>query len=579
MRFTYVPSSVAAILVLVSHVQGQTKTYSPETDSRPEIRAVAPVIESALSAWKNAAGDKDKQKQALQSLMAIPNASRLANALGPVAAQAQAMAALQQAQDVANSSQAQTSAAAALEAARPDKQAAGPSQSSASTQLVEKAGATSLLALAVDAGALSQSQSGTATTLSGNLYGMYAAFATPANAICRPKDTTGSCSRFGNVARSTSLSATFNLAQASSQTTTTTQSATSSGTVPTGTAVNVPTTVGKLSSISAKYSFWNRFNPTSTKFRDRWNNEIAGQAKEINAAVTQYLTATGALVTQISAQETDSADSDILKKLGDDASAVASASSDDESAAKRKKFADDLDGYYQVIIQAAIQKSPTSIYSAVSAVVKATNQLQLVNNNIIAGAAGNMFSFEYDYIRKPQQPDMHDVTFIWGNAPGSSLSSTGSANAPSMFSANLGVSIYGSSIPVGAKYGRLHSGQAAAEFDLPFSLNSSSKNATFTVASYWQYQPSASVLTITQSDVAPGTTIPAPTSVLVGTSGNLYVAQAKISLKGGKSGVNVPLGFKWSNKTDLLSGSKYSGQFGISYDFSSISSLFGGSSQ
>jgi len=189
-----------------------------------------------------------------------------------------------------------------------------------------------------------------------------------------------------------------------------------------------------------------------------------------------------------------------------------------------------------------------------------------------------MFTVEYDYVRTPQQPDMHNVTFIWGNSPSSSGSGS-SGNTPTMFSANAGVSVYGGSIPAGATYGRFHYGQAAAEFDLPFSLNSSSKNATFTVAGYWQYQPSASVLNITQSDVAPGTTIPAPTQVLVGTAGNLYVAQAKVSLKGGKSGVNVPLGFKWSNKTELLSGSKYAGQFGISYDFSSIGSLFGGGSQ
>jgi hypothetical protein len=84
------------------------------------------------------------------------------------------------------------------------------------------------------------------------------------------------------------------------------------------------------------------------------------------------------------------------------------------------------------------------------------------------------------------------------------------------------------------------------------------------------------VLTITQSDVAPGTSIPAPTQVLVGTAGSLWVTQAKITINNGKSGINIPIGVKWSNKTDLLSGSKVGGQIGISYDFSSLSSIFGG---
>ena len=175
MKYISASFAIATIFMSVGHVQGQAKAkpYSPENDSRPEIRAVAQTIDSALAAYKSAAGNPANEQAALSSLLAIPNSDRLAHALGPVAAQAQAMAALQQA---ANSPQVQASAASALNAARPDMQAAAPSQSSSSTQLVEKAGATSLLSLAVDTGALSQSQSGTATTLSGNLFGMYSAF-------------------------------------------------------------------------------------------------------------------------------------------------------------------------------------------------------------------------------------------------------------------------------------------------------------------------------------------------------------------------------------------------------------------
>ncbi|HYN15451.1 MAG TPA: hypothetical protein VES66_06650, partial [Terriglobales bacterium] len=75
----------------------------------------------------------------------------------------------------------------------------------------------------------------------------------------------------------------------------------------------------------------------------------------------------------------------------------------------------------------------------------------------------------------------------------------------------------------------------------------------------------------------PGTTIPIPngTQEFVGTAGSLWVTQAKITINA-KSGLNIPIGVKWSNKSDLLSGNKIGAQVGISYDFSSLSDLLRG---
>jgi len=42
----------------------------------------------------------------------------------------------------------------------------------------------------------------------------------------------------------------------------------------------------------------------------------------------------------------------------------------------------------------------------------------------------------------------------------------------------------------------------------------------------------------------------------------------------GPAGVNIPFGVSWSNKTDLLRGTKIGAQVGISYNFSSIAGLF-----
>ena len=51
---------------------------------------------------------------------------------------------------------------------------------------------------------------------------------------------------------------------------------------------------------------------------------------------------------------------------------------------------------------------------------------------------------------------------------------------------------------------------------------------------------------------------------------------SKITIKG-SGGINIPVAVSWSNKTDLLQGNKLGGQIGISYNFSSLAGLFGGS--
>ena len=50
--------------------------------------------------------------------------------------------------------------------------------------------------------------------------------------------------------------------------------------------------------------------------------------------------------------------------------------------------------------------------------------------------------------------------------------------------------------------------------------------------------------------------------------------QAKITVNT-KSGVNIPIGVSWANKTDLLNATDVRGHVGITYDFNSIGQLFG----
>ena len=83
----------------------------------------------------------------------------------------------------------------------------------------------------------------------------------------------------------------------------------------------------------------------------------------------------------------------------------------------------------------------------------------------------------------------------------SSLLTAGNG-AKSLFTANADISIYGGPVPASGTYGRLHYGQVSPEFDRPIAGVPTGKQDPPSLAGYWQYQPSPSFSTITQSNVA-----------------------------------------------------------------------------
>ena len=202
------------------------------------------------------------------------------------------------------------------------------------------------------------------------------------------------------------------------------------------------------------------------------------------------------------------------------------------------------------------------------AVVAAVAQEQLFHEAWIAAmaqAAGTQFSAQYTFNQPLNQPRTHDITAVlaedWGQY--GSLTS------------NFSLSIYHGSLPPGAQYGRIHYGQASLEYERTFAKSSSGYQSSFSLAGYWQYQPQPSILNIPAGTVVPGTSIPLPNGIqeFVGTSGSLWVGQGKIIIKG-PGGINIPIGVSGSNKTDLLQGTKVGGQIGVSYNFSSLGSIF-----
>lgn len=451
---------------------------------------------------------------------------------------------------------------------RPDQELGANSNASGTASLVSKAGSAELLSFALDTGAVTQSVNGTTSTLSTNADQIFRLVTkSDPDCIVNCKSLGNSLDWFeDNVLNRTTVSGSLSLSQQSSSTTATSGQA--SGTTPTQVSqASIPTGVGKLSGITARYEVLNKFDPRSAAFKTAWAKQVPSLATQVKTIGTD----TDAVSKVLSAHEPFESDNmtadqkakrdSLVPKMLD---SLGQAAAEDPSG---QKLVSAFESFWSQFVTSDVTNDST-LAAAVSKVMQDRGIYRQAWLNALQGAVGNLFTLEYDYNHPANQPETHDFKLIYAR----------NFKTMGMVTFNGSASIYGT-IPAGAKYGSLHYGQVSAEYDQTLSGNGKSLQTQISLAGYWQYQPHPSILNIPAGTVAPGTDIPLPngTQEFVGTAGSLWVTQAKLTIKGA-GGLNIPIGVSWSNKTDLLQGSKVGGQVGISYNFSSLAGLFGGGS-
>jgi hypothetical protein len=429
---------------------------------------------------------------------------------------------------------------------RPDQQLGASASATGTTSLVSKSGSSDLISLAIDAGALTQTVNGTTATLGTNADELFRVV-TNHNPDCLEYVNCSSLGWFDDsVLDKLSLSAGLSLAQQSSTTTSTSGQASGSTSTAVG-SVQIPSGAGRLSNISAKYAVRNKFDPKQATFQSKWMDAIKNN---------------GPLKTALQAQGTDTD----LVRASLQKNAPALDQDDLYQAAASDKTGKELylffDSYYSTALSKA--QSDSGLANKVAAVEKDRVTYRGLWEDMLTDAVGTMFSVQYTFNQPLNQPKTHDVTAVYAYA----------FKTMGTITANGGLSLYNGTLPPKAAYGRVHFGQVSAEYDQNLSSTKSTLQEQLSLAGYWQYQPQPSVLNIPAGTVAPGTSIPLPngTQEFVGSAGSLWVTQARLTIKG-TGGINLPVGVSWSNKTDLLEGSKVGAQIGISYDLSSLSNL------
>lgn len=173
-------------------------------------------------------------------------------------------------------------------------------------------------------------------------------------------------------------------------------------------------------------------------------------------------------------------------------------------------------------------------------------------------------SFQYDYNRLANQPDQSGFRAIY------SYRRDADNDKILQVTANAGATIYDSLL--GSTTSRLRSAQAAFQLDYTATSTTSKVQAVVSGGYYFQYMVAAGLLTLPSTDLAPGTSIPLPgnASELLNTTGPIHVGQGKVTVSIKGTNISIPLALTFSNRTDLIKASKVGGNFGITYDFSSL---------
>lgn len=435
-----------------------------------------------------------------------------------------------------------------FESSRTDKQSGAGAKASGSTTVVTQGPAAKVLSVAAEYGALTQSVSGQVVTMRGNLAGIpsalvrhdvfpYCVGPDRRNAYCVDNSAL-------SLLRRVSFAVSFDANRGGQVTGTPSPGTASAGNQP------VTFTAGKneLSSASVHVELWNRRDTTSPAFRKAW-------AAKVGAAMEQ-------------------AGSDLLAQAGTFAESVLNAPGHQAWRAKHLA-AVRAAGRNREQILAALNDALRELAPMVQASVPALNDQ----------AKGALASYSTFFLDQDQFIDTLAVQKVVAieyvnNRPAGQASTSNMRlildwpmNAQTRLVANAAATFYDSSASDAAGVDRYRDAQLGAELDHALGKYSILGPATVSIAGYYQYQHAPSLLSVDPLNPVPGVTfvgLPANAKTVLATTGDIWLAQARLALTPPRSGVKVPVSVTYSNRTELIDKPAWRAQIGITYDFDSL---------
>ena len=403
------------------------------------------------------------------------------------------------------------------ETTRLDKQTGAPVSANGTTISYLCPGATNLLSVAVGIGALTQTTSGTTTTVSGNIGQLITTFKNPV-----PDFSLKGIPVLEN------MDATVSVANAPGNGTGVPVTDSSTGNSSAGSAMLGSTSVS-VSGATLRYQLFNKYDPKSPQFKSAFQNFSNLNQVQIQKSKITVLQACQKFIDhyQPLVDDHDTRDAEAAKFL---------------AAADTTEIINLFNTYFFQTRQKV--SSDPSFGSDLGAFVAAMNADLSLYRQIVESAKGvPALTFEYSYSNSPNQPVTHNARVIAAYQNSSGV----------MFSFNAAATFYGK-LPSGVQTGHFRDGQAALQGDIPIAPSATGNLIDLTFAGYGQYQQAASILTVSQSDLPTGFP-PGTPAFVAGTKGWIGIAQVKLTLRGPTGVQIVPVSWKWANRTDLLNKS------------------------
>jgi hypothetical protein len=448
-----------------------------------------------------------------------------------------------------------------LENGRVDEQAGASASAGGVASAAEKAGITGLLTAAMESGALSQTFDQNLLTVRGNAEGLFRfltgqdvlpACFTAAEVGCDP-------SPFNNV----ELSASFDVSKSNTEVISGQNPATGAQL-----AALVTSNRRQFGSASVRYVLVNSRDLRSPVYRRAWVDWYSKNVTALKAAGGDMLAALDAVFNKVaSTPAVDAAGKPVPGGLtvydvwAQDAR-TALASTPRNEAAMRLVLTEQLDQ-----LEAKMRTLDPQWDNHLAAVMNAYTRYFNVTRQGFQLGNLPMLTLQGTYMQPALQPKLFNAKVVFAWSP----KGRGTVN-PGTLTLNGGLSLYTSPQinSVRKTTSNWRDAQAAIQFDRPMGGNGAP--ATLSMGAYFQYQISPGLIVIPPGSVAPYTNVPLPadaTQLLTG-RGSIAVGYASVTLHLPNSGVKVPIGISWSNRTELVTGSEIRGHIGFNFDTHSL---------
>lgn len=418
------------------------------------------------------------------------------------------------------------------QASRTDKQIGSDVKGVGTTSLVAKGGIPLIMSFATENGAAVSSVSGTTMSFRFNPVGLVEFLTAGSTHNLTPAPPP---SRFTNFLRRTAIGLSYDISR----------------------GVPTPTFTGsrdQFSGASFRYEFVDQRSPTAKKAQDLTKSFISEVGVPYDTLLVNALRAMYSdTETNIPAEIKDFRDNVLLKAVTDNIPKIGT-----KDIQKRSELLYD-------VLASAFAKAPVDaikknalLFGAAKQFADAMRGYQTAEENLQRRLkTGTLFTFDYNYSRSFTASDTSNFRLIYEKGWENGTDFTVNGSATIFHRPTVSIPLVPPAIP-GAEQKRFRDFSFAAQFDLPLTaLGGSFKASTLSVAAKYQRMNTDSVVLFDGTQVN-------------GIKGKIFLGQAKLLLPVGKTGLFFPISFTYANRTELIREKKSRGNFGFTFDFSSL---------